>query len=249
MVDLNQCPKDDSILHWTSLSWQLFNLITTPALVYPALLALIALPWGVRRFPYRRQWSGFMTACLLVYLLIFTPKAIAIGNRFLVKQVPTDSGNIADAIVILGRGDDLRQERVNAAAQLWKEHRAPLLFASGKGDALEMAQLFKAQGIPQSAVDGEPCSRTTEENAQFTAEQLQPRHVQRIILVTDPPHMLRSLLTYESYGFKVIPHPNRLPATLSNEKKGLLVFREYFGLVSYEIKGRFSNRSEAISRA
>jgi uncharacterized SAM-binding protein YcdF (DUF218 family) len=129
------------------------------------------------------------------------------------------------------------------AAQLWKANRAPLLFASGQGDAEEIAQLLEQQGIPSAAIDGEPCSRTTEENARFTATQLRPRHIQRIILVTDPPHMLRSLLTFQSLGFETIPHPNPLPAALSIEKRGLLVFREYFGLLSYELKGRFSARS------
>jgi uncharacterized SAM-binding protein YcdF (DUF218 family) len=246
MLDLAQCPKDDSVLFWTSLSWQLFNLLTTPTLVLPLLFILIALPWGMKRFPYKRQWSGLITACWLIYLVAFTPKAVAVGNRFLVNQLPEDSGVSADAIVILGRGEDLRQERVNVAAQLWKERRAPLLFASGRGDALEIAQRLRDQGIPQRTIDGEPCSRTTAENAQFTAEQLRPLHVRRIILVTDPPHMLRALLTFQGLGFEIVPHPNPLPTTLSIEKRGLLVFREYFGLMSYELKGRFSTQSASV---
>ncbi len=207
------------------------------------LLALIVLPWGVKRFPYKRQWSGLLAGLLLTYLLVLTPQVITIGSWFLEQPLPPDNGGSADVIVILGRGPDLRQERVNVAAQLWKVHRAPLLFASGKGDAQEIAQLLEQQGIPKAVIDGESCSRTTEENARFTAKRLQSRQIKRVILVTDPPHMLRSLLTFRSLGFAIIPHPNPIPRTLSNEKKGLLVFREYFGLIGYHLKGRFSARA------
>jgi uncharacterized SAM-binding protein YcdF (DUF218 family) len=238
-----QCPQDDSVQFWTTLSWQFFNLLSTPTLMIPLLCVSVALPWGIKRLPYRRVWSAVSTLALLIYLLAFTPISVTAGNYFLVRSLPKDSGAPADAIVILGRGDDLRQDRADVAAKLWHAGRAPLLFASGKGDADEIAQLLEQQGVPKSAISGEPCSRTTEENARFTAADLLPHHHQRIILVTDPPHMLRSLMTFQSLGFTTVPHFSPLSERLSIQKRGLLVFREYFGLASYKIKGRFSPRS------
>jgi uncharacterized SAM-binding protein YcdF (DUF218 family) len=167
---------------------------------------------------------------------------LKIGNRILVAFLPSDAGTTADAIVVLGRGGELRPERVDVSAQLWDARRAPLIFASGSGDAQEIADMLAQKGIPAGAIDGEPCSRTTEENARFTAALLQPKNVHRILLVTDPPHMLRSLLTFRSLGFDVTPHTNPLPNRLDTRKKAYLVFREYLGIVGYGLRGRFLPR-------
>ncbi len=243
MLDPNQCPTNFPTLYWTSLSWQLFNGLTNPELVLPILLILLALPWGIKSIRHKRRWSAAVAGVLSLYLLALSPEAIAVGNRGLVQNLPQDDGSSADAIVVLGRGAELRQDRVNVAAQLWKAQRAPIIFASGMGDGEEIAQLLQEQGIPQYAIHEESCSRTTEENALFTASNLKPQHVQRIILVTDPPHMLRSALTFRGQGFDVISHPNPFPKQLSEKKKGFLVFREYLGLVSYKLQGRFDAKN------
>ncbi|MBO3464480.1 YdcF family protein, partial [Aetokthonos hydrillicola] len=81
--------------------------------------------------------------------------------------------------------------------------------------------------------------RTTQENALFTASILQPRQVKQILLVTDSPHMLRSLLTFRRLGFDVIPHISPIPPKLTPTKTAMLVFYEYMGLVSYGLEGRF----------
>ncbi len=243
MLDPSQCPTNISTLYWASLNWHLFNGLTNPALVLPILFILIALPWGIKSIRHKRRWSTGAVGLLLIYLLALSPQAIAVGNRVLVQNLPQDNGIPADAIVVLGRGAELRQDRVNVAAQLWKAQRAPIIFASGMGDGEEIAQLLQEQSVPQRAIDEESCSRTTEENALFTASKLHPRHVQRIILVTDPPHMLRSALTFRGQGFDVISHPNPFPKHLSEKKRGFLVFREYFGLVSYQLQGRFDAKN------
>ncbi len=232
---------------WTFLSWQFFNWLTTPVLVIPPLLLLIVLPWLFRRLRWRRQLSGLGTALLVTYLLTLSPTMMKLGSRALVTFLPSDTGMPADAIVVLGRGADLRSQRVNVSAQLWEAHRAPLVFASGWGDAQEIAAMLQRKGIPETAIDGEPCSRTTEENARFTAALLQPQNVHRILLVTDPPHMLRSLLTFRSLGFEVIPHPNPLPDRLNTKKKAFLVFREYLGIVGYGLRGRFLPREPSAA--
>ena len=73
----------------------------------------------------------------------------------------------------------------------------------------------------------------------FTARLLQPQGRKQILLVTDPPHMLRSLLTFRSLGFTVIPHPSPLPQTLSPQEKDALMLREYSALFFYSLLGWF----------
>lgn len=50
-------------------------------------------------------------------------------------------------------------------------------------------------------------SRTTWENAQYTAKMLQMEGIQRVVLVTDAWHMPRSRWSYEQFGFDVVSAP------------------------------------------
>jgi uncharacterized SAM-binding protein YcdF (DUF218 family) len=157
-------------------------------------------------------------------------------------MIPADQGELADAIVILGRGGEFRPSRVQIAADLWRQGRAPLVFSSGRGDAMELNQMLEVAGVPAQAINGEPCSHTTDENAEFTAALLQPQGVKRVILVTDLPHMPRSLLTFRSFGFEVIPHPSPVPPSLNPKRQKRLVLYEWSGLVGYGLLGRYFSR-------
>ena len=53
-------------------------------------------------------------------------------------------------------------------------------------------------------------SRTTLENALFSAEILAAEKVKKILLVTQSYHMKRSILLFEHAGFEVIPAPTQL---------------------------------------
>ena len=242
ILDSAICRATTASGQWAFLTWSLFAALVNPVLVLPLLLALIGLPWLVRAIPYKRQISGFGLLLLLLYGLTCSAPGIQLGSRVLVGLLPADPGRSADVIVVLGRGPDLRLERVQVAAQLWHSKRAPVVFASGTGDAQPIGELLVQSGVMPEAVTGEPCSRTTEENAQFTAALLKPQGIQTILLVTDPPHMLRSWLTFRSFGFEVIPHPNPLPAQLTPHKEAFLLVREYVGLASYGVLGRFLPR-------
>jgi uncharacterized SAM-binding protein YcdF (DUF218 family) len=230
-----------TVKHWTGFTWWLFSLLTKPSLVLPVLFALILLPRFVRPLR-RRRLATASIALLLLYGFVSSPIGIGLGNQLLISLLPTDAGQPVDAIVVLGRGVSMRTQRTQVAAELWQEKRAPLVFTSGRGDAKPMARLLTEQGVPKAAIDGEPCSRTTEQNAQFTAAILRPRGIEKILLVTDPPHMLRSFLTFQSLGFQVIPHPNPLPPEINPRREAFLIVREYLGLVSYGLLGRFFPR-------
>ena len=247
MLDPTLCTQRSLTNSWTSLAWQLFHWLTMPALVIPPLVLLIVLPWLFRRLRWRRRISGLGTVLLVAYLLALSPTMLKIGGRALITFLPSDAGQTADAIVILGRGKEMRPQRVDVSAQLWEARRAPLLFASGWGDAQEIATMLEQKGIPADVIEGEPCSRTTEENARFTAALLQPRNVHHILLVTDAPHMLRSLLTFRSLGFEVTPYTNPLPQGLNARTKAFIVFREYLGIVGYGLQGRFLPREPSAA--
>lgn len=237
MLDPALCHRPPS--QWLELKSALAGWLMTPILVVLPLLFLIFLPWIVPRFRWKRLWSGFATLLLITYFSAQFPLATAAANKGLVAFIPEDRGQNADAIVVLGRGEQFRHSRVEVAANLWESQRAPLIFASGVGDGTEIVQKLAQEGIPETALSEEHCSQTTKENALFTASVLQPQGVKRIILVTDPPHMLRSVLTFRNVGFEVIPHTSPAPH-LPQTRKAMMMFYEYMGLVKYGLKGELS---------
>ena len=227
------------VSQWLVIKSMLAKILMTPSLVILFLSGLILLPWVIPRLRLKHFLSTFAAILLAVYFSANLPFTVAIANKGLVTFIPPDTGRNVDAIVILGRGEKFRQSRVKVAARLWEIGRAPLIFASGNGDGEEIVQELKEEGIPDKALAEEHCSRTTKENALFTASILQKQGIKRILLVTDPPHMLRSLLTFESAGFEVIPHSSPVPSALVQSRKAMLVFYEYMGLVSYGLHGHF----------
>ncbi|MGA7933498.1 MAG: hypothetical protein WCA35_08115, partial [Kovacikia sp.] len=64
-------------------------------------------------------------------------------------------------------------------------------------------------------------------------------------LVTDLPHMRRSVLSFDSFGFTVLPYPSPLPAQMSFQDQLTVIVREYLGLAKYSFTGRFRQRSSA----
>lgn len=131
----------------------------------------------------------------------------------------------ADAIVVLGgalappgRGRpeaDLgpAADRIWHAARVFRAGKAPIVVASGGSDpaiaaepeAQVIAGMLQELGVPPEAIVQERDSRTTYENARFTARLLQGRGVRTILLVTSALHMRRSVVEFQRAGFQVIP--------------------------------------------
>lgn len=237
MVDRSAC-QITSAGDLTRSLWQLLNLLMQPSIVLPVLAVMIAAPWVVRPRRWKRRISLVGVLLVLLYGLALSPMGTTLGGAGLAVLIPQDEGQPADAIVVLGRGGGFRPSRVQVAADLWQQQRAPLIFASGRGDAIEIGQMLETVGVPAAAIGGEPCSATTNENALFTAALLQPQGIKRLILVTDPPHMARSLLTFRSLGFEVTPHPSPVPNGLNKRT----VLREWAGLIGYGMMGRYFAR-------
>jgi uncharacterized SAM-binding protein YcdF (DUF218 family) len=194
-----------------------------------------------KRFLSLRRVIAIETGLLVLSVLILSPPGVSLAREGLLRFVPPDTNEPADAIVVLGRGKKLSAQRVPVVAELWQAKRAPVIFASGRRDAPVILKALSQRGIPSAILMGEDCSLTTEENAKFSAIALKQHHIQKILLVTDDFHMLRSRLTFQSFGFQVISHRVPTPMTMAKHlPRRILV--EYGGLISYGLRGRFLPR-------
>jgi uncharacterized SAM-binding protein YcdF (DUF218 family) len=98
-------------------------------------------------------------------------------------------------------------ERVAAAAALFHARAAPLVVVSGgtthgapRAEADALADALREAGVPDVLV--ERGSKTTVENARFTAELLAARGVRRVWLVTQPFHGKRAALLFRREGLE-----------------------------------------------
>jgi len=131
----------------------------------------------------------------------------------------------ADAIVVLGGGikthhaeyggDVLKVATLNRVHQgsYWhKKLGLPLLVSGGlgRGKLVSEAQLMSQTLQDYYDVETrwlEQRSRTTWENAHYSADILLPLNIKKIVLVTHANHMNRSIYSFQNSGFEVIPAP------------------------------------------
>ena len=103
-------------------------------------------------------------------------------------------------------------ERVRYAARLAKASGLPVLTSGGlhygepPSEAAMMAEvLARDYGVAVRWQEG--LSRTTWENARYSAEILKKEGVERVLLVTQAWHMPRARWSFEQVGFQVVSAP------------------------------------------
>jgi len=127
---------------------------------------------------------------IAVVLVIFVPMLIA------VYLSPQDSLKKVDAIVVVSGGDT--DARISEGVKLYLQKWAPKLVFSGaaaEGDvsnALAMKRIAVSEGVSADNILIEENSKTTAENADFTAKVLNENGIKSIILVTSPYHQRRA---------------------------------------------------------
>ncbi len=146
--------------------------------------------------------------------------------------------------------------RVDTAAELYFQHRAPKILVSGgalSGDVSEargMAARLKTMGVPAEDIILENESRTTHENAQMTVDELRDNNIHSILLVTSALHMPRSMASFSKFGLEVTAAPNPPQITPpDNQTFSLLIpndralagsrsiLKEYVGVMVYWFRG------------
>jgi uncharacterized SAM-binding protein YcdF (DUF218 family) len=137
---------------------------------------------------------------------------VALGARILeAPLIVREPMQPLDAIVVLGatlRNDALTAvlaERVTAAAELWRAGGAKRVVVTGgvtrgarRAEADVMAEALHAAGVADILV--ERASRTTAENARFTAALLAPLGARSVWLVTQPFHGRRAARLFRAAG-------------------------------------------------
>jgi uncharacterized SAM-binding protein YcdF (DUF218 family) len=142
-----------------------------------------------------------LLAALLGILLLLSLYQLSV--RLLYVEIPTAE---ADAIVVLG-GESA--DRVYRTAEHYHKGLARVIIVSGAGDCRLIKNRLLLTAVPDTAIIVECRSRSTKENAEFSAALLHDIDAERIIIVTSWFHSRRSLSSFRKYapGYELYAMP------------------------------------------
>lgn len=179
---------------------------------------------------FRRRERGSAAAILVSSLLLYALSTSFVSSAMMrnleAAYLPPDAPS-GDVIVVLGGGatqdtpdmdgkgglTDGASSRLLTAARLYRRLHVPVLVTGGQvfedwgAEALIARRLLLGLGVPEGDVIVETESKTTGQNAAYTAQILHREGFSRPLLVTSAFHMKRSVLNFEKNGVEVTPYP------------------------------------------
>lgn len=199
-------------------------------LLPPGIFVVLLL--GISIFLFRKDYRKFSYVVLLCTILFYLSTCSFVGS-IIHKQnqsgYPFPAELSGDCIVMLGEGAGSEVMTVNGKGaitgqtalnvietmKLYNRLQLPIILSGGNGlgkaAAGNEARLSKrellAMHVPEEAIIVEDRSRTTQENAMFSAKILKEKGLSHPILLTSASHMARSVELFKQQGFEVTPLP------------------------------------------
>jgi uncharacterized SAM-binding protein YcdF (DUF218 family) len=204
----------------------MYDLISYGFLTPPAVLIVLCLVGGFLAL----VWRGFGVAVVIISAAALYLLAMPVASSWLLERVEaslpeTPELRGAQAIVVLGGdvhlGDGaampdslgpLSVERVVYAAEAYRRLHLPVAVSGGRvlGSDATVGGLMKQALERDFAVPvtwNEDRSRTTQENALFTARLLRAEGIATVVLVSHAWHLPRALRAFERAGLQPLPWP------------------------------------------
>jgi uncharacterized SAM-binding protein YcdF (DUF218 family) len=167
------------------------------------------------------RFGGYTVLTVFGLWLLALGAVIAWGSR--------DRAKTSDAIVVLGaaqywgKPSPVLRARLDHAVDLYRRGMAPRLVLTGGvgvGDTTSEAAVSRKyvirEGVPDSAILLETTGRTTRESLRSVATMLRARARRRVILVSDPFHMLRLDILARRFGLVPYTSPTRTSPISAN---------------------------------
>jgi uncharacterized SAM-binding protein YcdF (DUF218 family) len=218
----------------------------TSALV---LISAIAALWGVLGNSKCAAWLAASAACLLV-IEAFTPIGLVLTmlleDRFSFSA--PDSQAQPDGIIFLAGAGSGAIEPV--LSTLSRDYPTARLIFSGFSVAENVIKKFAGLDGDPARIIVESQSRTTSEDAFYSAALLNPKPSESWLLVTSAIHMPRAVGCFRAARFRVEPYPIEFVtigrwgrfARFATGSAALSQFdsaaKEWIGLVAYRLMGK-----------
>jgi uncharacterized SAM-binding protein YcdF (DUF218 family) len=173
-----------------------------------------------RRRLVRRVVAG-VAAMLAAYYLVTLWLVYRTGN--------TDQARPVDAIVVMGaaqydgRPSAQLAARLDHVVELWERGLAPLVITTGSNqpgdrftEAEASANYLAERGVPESAIV-QVGGSTSYSSLRLARDELRERGLDRVLLVSDPYHALRTRLVSQELGLTAYVSPTRTSPVTGSE--------------------------------
>ncbi len=154
----------------------------------------------------------------------------------------------ADAAIVLGaaeynnRPSPVFKERINHAVDLYNEGRVKaLIFTGGAGTGSPYAEsevgrdYAVKKGVPPGKIHTERVSRVTYTNLQEAAAIARREGYDRVLVVSDPLHMLRAVAMARDLGLDAHPSPTPTTRFRTWKTKRPFLLRETYYYCLYQL--------------
>ena len=186
----------------------------------------------------RRGWRRIpipVRVVLGLFLAVFVYYGVTLIQVYATGR--SDQARPVDAIVVMGaaqydgRPSPQLAARLDHVVTLYNEGLAPLVVVTGgkqPEDRFTEAEASRdylvERGVPSDAILLESAGRTTNESMEGVADLLEARGLNRVLVVTDPFHSLRSRMIAEDVGLRayVSPTPNSVVRGTREVRRHLL---------------------------
>ena len=169
----------------------------------------------------RRRRKIIRRSILAVVVLVAGYYAVSLAQVYATgRSDQVEQSRPADAIVVLGaaqydgRPSPQLAARLDHVVTLYREGVAPLIVVTGGKqpddrftEAESSAQYLVDRGVPPDVIAMESSGRTTSESMAGTADLLEQRGLERVVIVTDPYHALRARLIAQAAGLTAYVSP------------------------------------------
>jgi len=200
----------------------------------------------VRRYPLKKRWLALTLLGLIsMFFIVIGYSALSIylyGSN--TSKVPADAAIVLGAAAWGDKPSPVFRERINHGINLYKSnHIQRLIFTGGQGDSSEPAEAIVAkryaiaQGVDATDILTETNSRTTRQNLYYASQVADTHQLRRILIISDPLHMKRSVLMARDLGMDAYPSPT--PTTRYRSLKSQMSFlaRETYFYFVYQLFG------------
>jgi uncharacterized SAM-binding protein YcdF (DUF218 family) len=184
-------------------------------------------------------------------LLIALPVVVVLGFGVEVVRYATlsDDGP-ADAAIVLGAAvrttgpSPVYVERINHAVELYRSGAVKYLIMTGGkglGERMSEADAARAQaiaaGVPPEAIFTETQSRDTKQNLENVKPIVLEHGLDRVLIVSDPLHMMRAMQMAADAGLDAAPSPTPTTRFRSLGSQLPMLIRETYFNLHYRILG------------
>lgn len=164
-----------------------------------------------------------------------------------------DNARVSDTILVLGAKSEYNNmvnpclvARVDKGVALYKKGFAKKIIMSGGDDAFEkdnqaklMRVLATEKGVPQKNIILEKASGNTYENLLYTKRIMEKEKLSSVIIVSDPYHLARALLTAKTLHMDATVSPaSESPCWSKYTFVSFDYFRDGFALLAYIGEGK-----------